>query len=45
MSKMTKIRIEKLTLNVGAGSNQDMLKKGMKLIKNILISFLNLIKE
>jgi large subunit ribosomal protein L5 len=35
MNDMKKIRIEKLTLNVGAGTDQDKLKKGMKLLKNI----------
>ncbi|MBT4023070.1 50S ribosomal protein L5 [archaeon] len=35
MNQMKQIRIEKLTLNVGAGTNQDLLKKGMKLLKNI----------
>lgn len=32
---MRKIRIEKLTLNIGAGNNQVVLNKGMKLIKSI----------
>ncbi|MBN2368542.1 50S ribosomal protein L5 [Candidatus Woesearchaeota archaeon] len=32
---MRQIRIEKLTLNIGAGTNQDTLKKGMKLLKNL----------
>jgi len=35
MNPMRDIRIEKLTLNVGAGKDQDVLKKGMKLLKNI----------
>jgi len=35
MRDMKQIKIEKLTLNVGAGTNQDTLKKGMKLLKNI----------
>jgi large subunit ribosomal protein L5 len=35
MNSMKTIRIEKLTLNVGAGTNQDTLKKGMKLLKNL----------
>ncbi|MEK6916621.1 MAG: 50S ribosomal protein L5, partial [Nanoarchaeota archaeon] len=35
MNPMRQIRIEKLTLNVGAGTDQDKLKKGMKLLKNI----------
>ncbi len=32
---MRKIRIEKLTLNIGAGKDQSKLEKGMKLLKNI----------
>ncbi len=32
---MRKIRIEKITLNVGAGKDEDKLKKGLKLLKNI----------
>lgn len=32
---MREIRIEKITLNVGAGKDQDKLEKGIKLIKNI----------
>ena len=32
---MHEIRIEKVTLNIGAGKNQDVLKKGLKLLKNI----------
>jgi len=32
---MKNIKIEKLTLNVGAGNNQETLKKGMKLLKNL----------
>lgn len=32
---MKEIRIEKLTLNIGAGKNPDALKKGIKLLKNI----------
>ncbi|MBU0757248.1 MAG: 50S ribosomal protein L5 [Nanoarchaeota archaeon] len=35
MNAMQKIKIEKITLNVGAGTNQDTLKKGMQLIKNL----------
>lgn len=35
MNTMKTIRIEKLTLNIGAGKNQDVLKKGSKLLKNI----------
>lgn len=32
---MRTLRIEKLTLNIGAGKNQEVLKKGLKLLKNI----------
>ena len=35
MNAMKEIRIEKLTLNIGAGKNPDVLKKGTKLFKNI----------
>ena len=35
MNKMKEIRIEKVTLNVGAGTDQNVLKKGMKLLKNL----------
>ncbi|MBI4152885.1 50S ribosomal protein L5 [Candidatus Woesearchaeota archaeon] len=35
MNPMRKIRIEKITLNVGAGKDEDKLKKGMKLLKRI----------
>ncbi len=35
MNIMKNIRIEKLTLNIGAGKNADILKKGKKLLKNI----------
>jgi large subunit ribosomal protein L5 len=35
MNEMREIRIEKLTLNVGAGKDQDRLKKSMMLLKNI----------
>ncbi len=35
MNVMKNIRIEKLTLNIGAGKNADILKKGKKLLKNI----------
>ncbi len=35
MNPMKQIKIEKLTLNVGAGTNQDLLKKGSKLLKNL----------
>ena len=32
---MRNIKIEKITLNIGAGTNQDTLKKGIKLLKNL----------
>lgn len=32
---MRKIRIEKVTLNIGAGKDESKLKRGMKLLKNI----------
>jgi large subunit ribosomal protein L5 len=35
MTSMTDIRIEKLTLNIGAGKDQALLEKGVKLLKNI----------
>ncbi len=35
MNKMREIRIEKVTLNVGAGKDQVKLKKGIKLLKNL----------
>lgn len=35
MNKMKDIRIEKITLNVGAGKDQAKLEKGVKLLKNI----------
>lgn len=35
MNKMREIRIEKVTLNVGAGKDQKVLDKGVKLLKNI----------
>jgi len=35
MNKMRTIRIEKLTLNIGAGKNTALLEKGMKLIESI----------
>jgi large subunit ribosomal protein L5 len=35
MNIMKEIRIEKMTLNFGAGVNQDLLKKGAVLLKNI----------
>ncbi len=35
MNKMRTIRIEKLTLNIGAGKDQKMLEKGEKLLKNL----------
>jgi len=34
-NKMRDIRVEKLTLNVGAGKDQKVLEKGVKLLKNI----------
>jgi len=35
MNKMKEIRIEKVTLNIGAGKDQGKLKKGVKLLKHI----------
>jgi len=35
MNQMKTIRIEKITLNIGAGKSTDKLDKGIKLIKNI----------
>ncbi len=35
MDSMKQIKIEKLTLNVGAGADPDKLKKGMMLLKNM----------
>jgi len=35
MNSMKEIRIEKLTINIGAGKDQAKLEKGIKLIKNI----------
>ena len=35
MNPMKEIRIEKLTLNIGAGKDVELLKKGVKLIKHI----------
>lgn len=35
MNPMQNVRIEKLTLNVGAGKDQKMLEKGAKLLKNL----------
>lgn len=35
MNPMKQIRIEKLTLNIGAGKDQNLLKKGTKLLKHI----------
>ena len=32
---MKGIRIEKITLNIGAGKNEDLLKKGLKLLHKI----------
>src|SRR6056297_2278136 len=35
MNPMQNVRIEKLTLNIGAGKDQKMLEKGAKLLKNL----------
>jgi large subunit ribosomal protein L5 len=35
MNKMKEIKVEKVTLNVGAGKDQKVLEKGIKLIKNL----------
>ncbi len=35
MNAMKNIRVEKLTLNIGAGKDSKLLEKGMKLIENI----------
>lgn len=35
MNTMKNIRIEKITLNVGAGKDQSVLEKGLRLLKNI----------
>ena len=35
MNTMTQIKIEKLTLNIGAGKDEQVLKKAVKLLKNI----------
>lgn len=35
MNKLREIRIEKLTLNIGAGRDEKVLKKALKLLKNI----------
>lgn len=35
MNPMKQIRVEKVTLNFGAGKDQKMLEKGVKLLKNI----------
>jgi len=35
MNKMKEIRIEKVTLNIGAGKDQKLLEKGVKLLHNI----------
>jgi ribosomal protein L5 len=35
MNKMKEIRIEKVTLNVGAGKDQKVLEKGIKLLTNL----------
>ena len=32
---MRKIRIEKITLNIGAGKDEDILKRGLKLMQKI----------
>ena len=42
MNVMQKIRIEKLTLNIGCGKDQAKLEKGVKLLKNITVSGLGL---
>jgi len=35
MNKMREIKVAKITLNIGAGKDQEVLKKGLKLLKNI----------
>ena len=35
MNKMQQIKVEKITLNIGAGKDAKLLEKGMRLIKNI----------
>lgn len=35
MNQMKNVRIEKITLNVGAGKDQNVLEKGLKLLKSI----------
>lgn len=35
MNPMQQIRVEKVTLNIGAGKDENMLKKGEKLLKNL----------
>ena len=35
MNKMKEIKVEKTTLNIGAGKDQKVLEKGMKLLKNL----------
>lgn len=35
MNPMQHVRIEKVTLNIGAGKDEQMLKKGSKLLKNL----------
>jgi large subunit ribosomal protein L5 len=35
MNKMREIRIEKVTLNIGAGKSTDVLEKGLKLLKTL----------
>ncbi|MBU0470449.1 MAG: 50S ribosomal protein L5 [Nanoarchaeota archaeon] len=34
-NKMKEIRFEKLSLNIGAGKNEDLLKKGLKLLQKL----------
>jgi len=34
-NRMQEIRIEKVTLNIGAGKNEDQLKKGLKLLEKL----------
>ena len=35
MNRMKEVKIEKVTLNIGAGNDQNMLKKGLKLLETI----------
>lgn len=37
-NKMKEVRIEKITLNIGAGKNEELLKKGLKLLQKITSS-------